>query len=191
MPAPAPHNIIAMSSRWRLLILVSFLLLASFLFLRSLFQRNISFPQNPGFRSDGQLPSPASDDDLPTESQPSQHYEGAFNWAGVPQKYPIEVESLIPLPSPRPKNIPKIQASFDRESFSEQQLRLARLDSVKANFTHAWRGYKQYAWMRDEVKPLSGAAQDPFGGWAATLVDSLGTCALHSFCNEEVVSNPI
>ncbi|EED17791.1 mannosyl-oligosaccharide alpha-1,2-mannosidase, putative [Talaromyces stipitatus ATCC 10500] len=32
----------------------------------------------------------------------------------------------------------------------------------------------------DEVKPLSGQAHDPFGGWAATLVDTLGASSLQS-----------
>jgi mannosyl-oligosaccharide alpha-1,2-mannosidase len=45
---------------------------------------------------------------------------------------------------------------------------------VKSNFTHAWNGYKQHAWMSDELKPLSGGSHNPFGGWAATLVDTLG-----------------
>jgi mannosyl-oligosaccharide alpha-1,2-mannosidase len=30
------------------------------------------------------------------------------------------------------------------------------------------------AWLPDEVKPLAGGSQDPFGGWAATLFDSVG-----------------
>ena len=29
--------------------------------------------------------------------------------------------------------------------------------------------------MRDEIAPISGAYRDSFGGWAATLVDSLDT----------------
>ena len=34
--------------------------------------------------------------------------------------------------------------------------------------------YRKYAWLQDEVRPLSGGVNNPFGGWAATLVDSLG-----------------
>ena len=38
---------------------------------------------------------------------------------------------------------------------------------------HSWEGYKKHAWLRDEVAPLSRGWKDTFGGWAATLVDSL------------------
>jgi mannosyl-oligosaccharide alpha-1,2-mannosidase len=52
---------------------------------------------------------------------------------------------------------------------------MTRLAAIKGNFTHAWKGYKDHAWLRDEVAPLSGRSLDPFGGWAATLVDALDT----------------
>lgn len=42
-------------------------------------------------------------------------------------------------------------------------------------FKFSWLGYKQNAWLQDEVTPLSGLARNPFGGWGATLVDSLDT----------------
>jgi mannosyl-oligosaccharide alpha-1,2-mannosidase len=38
---------------------------------------------------------------------------------------------------------------------------------------HAWKGYKKYAWLHDEVTPLSSGHRDPYVGWAATLVDGL------------------
>ena len=44
---------------------------------------------------------------------------------------------------------------------------------MKDAFRHAWKGYNHYAWMHDEVMPISGRHKDPFAGWAATLVDSL------------------
>ncbi|KAF2232259.1 glycoside hydrolase family 47 protein [Viridothelium virens] len=162
-----------MSSRWRQLVVVSALLLSAILFLRLPFQLGIVSPLDPGPKSDSAVPSPVSDDSLSAESEPVDHPDGAFDWAGVPQRYPVE--SLASLPSPRPRSIPKIQATFVQESAPERQSRLMRLSAVKTNFTHAWEGYKKHAWLRDEVKPLSGEAQDPFGGWAATLVDSLDT----------------
>ena len=50
-----------------------------------------------------------------------------------------------------------------------------RRRQVKEAFMKSWNSYKKYAWMRDELTPVSGEAQDPFGGWAATLVDALDT----------------
>jgi mannosyl-oligosaccharide alpha-1,2-mannosidase len=38
---------------------------------------------------------------------------------------------------------------------------------------HSWIGYKKYAWLKDEVGPKTGYFKVTFGGWAATLVDSL------------------
>ncbi|KAI9703985.1 MAG: hypothetical protein M1820_005767 [Bogoriella megaspora] len=114
---------------------------------------------------------PINDSNLLTDSQPGPSKIMKFDWSSVPQQY--SVESPISLPSPLPRSIPRIQAKFGSETSTERRLRLSRLDAVKSNFTHAWKGYQQYAWLRDEVKPLSGKAQNPFGGWAATLVDSL------------------
>jgi len=81
------------------------------------------------------------------------------------------------LPASIPNSIPKIQADFEKETGVERQIRRAQLNAVKTNFTHAWNGYTSHAWLRDEVMPLSGRSHDPFGGWAATLVDSLGWCS--------------
>ncbi|TAK57006.1 MAG: glycoside hydrolase family 47 protein [Bacteroidetes bacterium] len=36
-------------------------------------------------------------------------------------------------------------------------------DSVKAQFLHAWNGYKQYAWGHDALKPLSKQPHDWYG----------------------------
>ena len=46
---------------------------------------------------------------------------------------------------------------------------------MRRAFKRSYLAYKEHAWMRDELMPLSGDAKDPFGGWAATLVDSLDT----------------
>lgn len=46
---------------------------------------------------------------------------------------------------------------------------------VKASMKHAWKGYKDYAWGRDELKPVSKRGQDNWGGMGVTLVDSLDT----------------
>jgi mannosyl-oligosaccharide alpha-1,2-mannosidase len=102
----------------------------------------------------------------------SHQHDGKLNWARVPHRY--RVPSIRHLPSPKPGSIPKVQTRFTRESKEQRGVRLQRLAAVRGNFTHAWQGYKTHAWLRDEVAPLSGKPLDPFGGWAATLVDSLG-----------------
>ncbi|KAM9338091.1 endoplasmic reticulum mannosyl-oligosaccharide 1,2-alpha-mannosidase [Symphorus nematophorus] len=49
-----------------------------------------------------------------------------------------------------------------------------RLEAVRDTFRHAWKGYKDYAWGHDELKPISKS----FGEWfglGLTLIDSLDT----------------
>lgn len=102
-----------------------------------------------------------------------------FHWSCVPIRYPVSSMKSLPT-STSSTRIPRIQAKPVGETSSERGTRLARLDAVKGNFTHAWAGYKSHAWLRDEVMPLSGRPHDPFGGWAATLVDSLGRSSVAS-----------
>lgn len=68
-----------------------------------------------------------------------------------------------------------IQASFRSETKIAESVRLQRRAEVKGAFLHAWKGYKEKAWLHDELLPVSGGHKDPFVGWAATLVDSLDT----------------
>lgn len=110
--------------------------------------------------------------------EPSEYKVPAgFNWAKVKANYPVT--SYIPLPSSPPKAIPKIQHTPTPPTGDVAALRKHRLDTVKAEFVHAWSGYKKHAWLQDEVAPLSGGIHNPFGGWAATLVDSLGISCTH------------
>jgi len=76
----------------------------------------------------------------------------------------------------RKSQIPyRIQAEFPEESAAAKTLRLERRGQVEDAFKHAWKGYRDHAWLHDEVMPVSGGQKDPFAGWAATLVDSLDT----------------
>ncbi|KAF2147134.1 glycoside hydrolase family 47 protein [Aplosporella prunicola CBS 121167] len=104
----------------------------------------------------------------------------AVDWAQVVHHYPVPVESLAALPTAAPasdkKTIPRLQHAFaESESADDRATRRERRDAVRDQFLHAWNGYKQHAWLRDEVRPVSGRAADPYGGWAATLVDALDT----------------
>ena len=107
-----------------------------------------------------------------------------FQWKDVPQQYPVS--SMMALPTARPLHIPTIQFDFSwrKESKEEKDEREARMKAVKENFAHAWEGYKAHAWMKDEVAPLSGGSRETFGGWAATLVDSLDTLWIMGFKKE-------
>ncbi|XP_037496867.1 alpha-mannosidase I MNS4 [Jatropha curcas] len=51
-------------------------------------------------------------------------------------------------------------------------------DEVREMFYHAFDGYMEHAFPRDELRPLSCEGEDTLGGYALTLIDSLDTLAL-------------
>ena len=95
------------------------------------------------------------------------------DWNSITQRYPVE--SMIPLPSGTPAKIPKIQHDFGKETKAERRTRQRRLEAVKESFLHSYKGYQKHAWLQDEVTPLSGEYKNGFGGWGATLIDTLDT----------------
>ncbi|AEO70296.1 glycoside hydrolase family 47 protein [Thermothielavioides terrestris NRRL 8126] len=105
-------------------------------------------------------PRPAVDDWQPRG-------QAAF-WRNVPVHYPPS--SIRPLATGTPVRYPPIQAT----AFPAQP-QDARRQAVKQVFAKCWRSYRELAWGADELTPVSGGRRDPFGGWAATLVDSLDT----------------
>ena len=61
------------------------------------------------------------------------------------------------------------------ESVRSQKL----ADEVRAEFLHAWRGYKKYAWGHDDLKPLTRTHHDWYGQpLLMTPVDALDTMIL-------------
>src|SRR5262245_49323950 len=58
-------------------------------------------------------------------------------------------------------------------------------DAVKAEFLHAWTGYKKYCWGHDDLKPLSKTCRDWYGTpILMTAVDSLDSLYLLGFTQE-------
>lgn len=94
-------------------------------------------------------------------------------WSRIPEKNPLS--SLTLLPTAKPVPIPRIQARRKHEDQTSKDQREIRQAAVKASFTHSWDGYKAHAWLHDEVIPIEGGFRETFGGWAATLVDSMDT----------------
>jgi hypothetical protein len=116
-------------------------------------------------------PRPTAD---ANDHRPPNSENDGVRWHKRPEDYPVS--SLYSLPTGAPESpIPKIQAPRPAESREEGAIRDARRDAVRSAFLRSWDGYKENAWLHDEVAPLSGKSLDPFGGWAATLVDALDT----------------
>ncbi|KAF4121436.1 mannosyl-oligosaccharide alpha-1,2-mannosidase [Geosmithia morbida] len=93
------------------------------------------------------------------------------NWATVREYHPAGRIKQLPRGKPRP--IAPVQAPAS--AFESPTRADPRRDEVLKVFKRSYRAYKEHAWMRDELAPLSGRGKDTFGGWAATLVDSLDT----------------
>jgi mannosyl-oligosaccharide alpha-1,2-mannosidase len=106
-------------------------------------------------------------------TKPPLKDDGKFNWAFRKEDNPVT--SMIPLPTGIPPKIPTIQHAFGIESPARTAEITKRRTAVKASFDRAWEGYKNHAWMKDELAPISGTGRNKFGGWAATLVDTLDT----------------
>ncbi|KAI1750028.1 glycoside hydrolase [Xylaria castorea] len=96
-----------------------------------------------------------------------------YFWTTLPFNYPADL--IRPYPKPNPKRYPKVQYSFTREPTAARDVREERQRAVKRTFARCWSAYKQHAWLSDELAPVSSGRKNPFGGWAATLVDSLDT----------------
>lgn len=93
-----------------------------------------------------------------------------YFWKTVPVHYPPP--SIRPLPTEQPVLFPKVQAAHFPKATPERE---HHRQHVKTVFTKAWKSYQNKAWLSDELTPVSGSSKNPFGGWGATLVDSLDT----------------
>jgi mannosidase alpha-like ER degradation enhancer 2 len=76
-------------------------------------------------------------------------------------------------------------ASARQSAKNEANQQSATAGKVRAEFLHAWNGYKKYAWGHDDLKPLSKSYHD----WYAepllmTPVDALDTMILMGFKDE-------
>ena len=96
-----------------------------------------------------------------------------LQWQMRQEIYPLT--SFAALPMDDAKAIPTIQAVSRGESDEQKKTRLERRQAVKDATVKSWKAYRKYAWLQDEVTPLSAGSRQTFGGWGATLVDSLDT----------------
>jgi mannosyl-oligosaccharide alpha-1,2-mannosidase len=103
----------------------------------------------------------------------SRKIENPVQWKDIPLRY--TVSSMSPLPTGAHVTIPKIQHTFGAETKHNKEQRVQRQAAVKEAFLHTWRGYKKYAWLQDEVTPVTGGFKNGYGQRAATLVDTLDT----------------
>lgn len=97
----------------------------------------------------------------------------SFDWSIRRPFFPPS--SIKPLPAGLARQFPRVQADARKFKTSQTKETRARRKAVRDEFLRSYRSYQKYAWMRDELSPLTATGKDNFGGWAATLVDSLDT----------------
>ncbi|TGJ88341.1 hypothetical protein E0Z10_g401 [Xylaria hypoxylon] len=106
-----------------------------------------------------------------------EYIKSSFDWSTVKEKNPVPASELRSLPKGTPKKLPAVQHQFrvDKTSAGKarRQVLMDRRNEVRDAFVKSWKSYRRYAWTADELTPVSGLRKDTFGGWAATLVDSL------------------
>lgn len=105
--------------------------------------------------------------------------KSSYDWRKAP--FVNKVESYIPLPTGGPHRLPQVQHNFTTETHAQRRERELRRLAVRDEFQRTWESYRQYAWGLDELRPTAGTGQDTFGGWGATLIDSLDTLWIMGF----------
>jgi mannosyl-oligosaccharide alpha-1,2-mannosidase len=104
--------------------------------------------------------------------------KSSYDWSNHVLKYPILESSMAKLPHGQLPTLPQIQHSFKSNHGDGGNTNSgieSRRQAVQDAFLKSWRSYKEYAWRWDELTPVSAKGKDSFGGWSATLVDSLDT----------------
>lgn len=108
---------------------------------------------------------------------PIQFIPSSYNWAQHPLKHPIQNQDMVKPPRGHPLELPRIQHDFAASELRKRDIAIheQRRREIKQAFQKSWISYEESAWGRDELKPVSLGSQDTFGGWAATMIDSLDT----------------
>jgi mannosyl-oligosaccharide alpha-1,2-mannosidase len=104
----------------------------------------------------------------------------SFDWNAAHQFYPPKSIKSLPTGSARP--LPRVQAP--PTAFKDPGTPDPRRDAVREAFRRSWDAYKTHAWLQDELAPVKGGGKETFGGWGATLVDSLDTLWIMGFEDE-------
>ncbi|CAL8328551.1 unnamed protein product [Arctogadus glacialis] len=83
------------------------------------------------------------------------------------------VEADKPIDDPKAGNSKESSPVLPIEK-TPKEMETFRLEGVRESFRHAWRGYKEFAWGHDELKPITKTYAEWFG-LGLTLIDALDT----------------
>ncbi|KAK0706919.1 glycoside hydrolase [Lasiosphaeria miniovina] len=99
------------------------------------------------------------------------------------------------LPPGPPLRQRQVQLSFPPSAYAPHLpgtiVSASRRRVVRAAFVRCWDSYKEHAWRYDELAPVSLEGRNSFGGWAATLVDSLDTLLIMGLWDDFDAALPV
>ncbi|KAM9858344.1 mannosidase, alpha, class 1B, member 1b [Aulostomus maculatus] len=99
--------------------------------------------------------------DKPGDSKKKEEEEGVISWRGA------VIDTHQGTEDAKEDSLANRGANSSVESASWQE-------SVQESFKHAWKGYKDFAWGHDELRPVSKSYSEWFG-LGLTLIDALDT----------------
>ncbi|KAI1816861.1 glycoside hydrolase family 47 protein [Poronia punctata] len=103
----------------------------------------------------------------------------SYDWSKSKIFHPVS--EYTPLPTGQPRSLPPVQYAFEKDESAEgiarEEVLASRRGEVKDAFVKSWNSYKNVGFGYDELLPVTGKGRDVpgFGGWGATLIDSLPT----------------
>ncbi|KAM5352320.1 hypothetical protein ACJ41O_005043 [Fusarium nematophilum] len=95
----------------------------------------------------------------------------SYDWSKNRVFYPPE--EIKALPNASAKALPRVQV--ERSGSSEDHDTLAKKTAIKNAFIKTWDSYREHAWGRDQLSPLSLKGKTTFNGWAVQIIDNLDT----------------
>ncbi|KAM4696443.1 endoplasmic reticulum mannosyl-oligosaccharide 1,2-alpha-mannosidase [Rhinophrynus dorsalis] len=108
-------------------------------------------------------------EDSVQRSEQAENLEPIISWRGAVIE-PIQASESAPNKGPDPTKAVPQDPSDQKEPVPINE----RQEAVIEAFRHAWKGYKEYAWGHDELKPISKSFNEWFG-LGLTLIDALDT----------------
>lgn len=88
---------------------------------------------------------------------------------GIDQGEEPNADQVVPVKQPEAEDGSVVNGANDFAGPQNDRQR-----AVVGAFKHAWRGYKEFAWGHDNLKPISSGSNDWFG-LGLTIVDALDT----------------
>ncbi|KAM4663151.1 LOW QUALITY PROTEIN: endoplasmic reticulum mannosyl-oligosaccharide 1,2-alpha-mannosidase [Discoglossus pictus] len=130
-------------------------------------------PRRPNRRGPPSLHHPPTpnqkEEDNEQRPEQAETQQPVISWRGAVID-PVQISASPPIKVPEPTKPPPqdVAEPKDPVPISERQ------EAVIQTFQHAWKGYKEFAWGHDELKPISKSYNEWFG-LGLTLIDALDT----------------